>query len=165
MAIVPDNVRPLFIAAGWHPARRVRVSTSISIDHPAHTILSAFGGLHVKPDREAGEECGPDDLHFQECARDESYEDVWDALLGTRLIGVALVHQGHGQMYVADDGRCFGSSFVHEAFWFAGQTFGDAVERCLLGRRSQPMLAPNQASVRLYGIEYTRDSLELYRHH
>lgn len=150
MVIVPDEVRPLFIAAGWHPARRERVSASIPIERPAHVILSALGGLLVKPDRESGEECAPSDLHFQECPRDEFYEDVWNALLGTRLIGVAAVHHAHGQMYVAADGRCFGSSFVHEVFWFEGPTFGVAVERCLLGRRSQSMLAPNHDSPELY---------------
>lgn len=50
----PSSVRPLFVAAGWHPGRRVEVPPAVPSDHPAAHVLAAFGGLKVSPDRESG---------------------------------------------------------------------------------------------------------------
>jgi len=161
---LPESVKSRFIAAGWHPARRVTVPSSVPADHPAAAILAMFGGLTVTPAREAGEECATDDLAFQELEPDEPATGVWGVLLGTRLIGVAEMHRGHGELYVAGDGRCFGRSLVHDAFYFEGASFPEAMERSLLGRRSRPMLRPDQSSVTLYGIQYTADSPEIYRY-
>ena len=164
MVEVPESVRPRFVAAGWHPARRVAVSPAVPADHPAAAILTAFGGLTVTPDRESGEECAPADLAFRELWPDQSITEVWAGLLGTRLVGVADMHYAHGELFVATDGRCFGRSCIHDAFYFEGASFAEAAERSLLGRRSRPMLRPDQPSVTLYGIQYADDSLELYRY-
>jgi hypothetical protein len=164
MVEVPESVRPRFIAAGWHCGRRVAVTAAVPADHPAHAILAAFGGLTVTPDREAGEECAPDDLAFRELWPDESITEVWAGLLGTRLVGVADMHHGHGELYVAADGRCFGRSCVHDAFYFEGASFAEAAERAMLGRRSQPLLRPDQSSVTLYGNRFTANSPEVYRY-
>jgi hypothetical protein len=164
MADVPEDVRPHFLAAGWHPGRRVPVSTAVPPDHPAADILGTFGGLTVTPDREAGEECAPDDLAFQELAPDESIVEVWGSLLRTQLVGVAEMHRGHGELYVAADGRCFGRSLMHDAFYFEGATFAEAVGRALFGRRSRPLLRPDQSSVMLYGIRFNADSQQVFRY-
>lgn len=66
MIELPESVRPRFVAAGWFPARQVAVSTAVPADHPAATILAAFGGLTVTPECNAGEECATNDLAFQE---------------------------------------------------------------------------------------------------
>ena len=95
---------------------------------------------------------------------DQSITEGWAGLLGTRLVGVADMHHGHGELYVAADGRCFGRSCVHDAFYFEGATFAEAAERAMLGRRSQPLLRPDQSSVTLYGIRFTTDSPEVYRY-
>ena len=162
MVEVPDSVRPRFVAAGWYPGRQAAVSSAIPADHPAATLLAAFGGLTVTPDREAGEECAPHILAFHELFPNPSITEVWAGLLGTRLIGVADVDHGHGELYVAADGRCFGRSCVHDAFYFKGASFAEAAERALLGRRYRPLLRPDQPSVRLYGIPFTADSPEVY---
>jgi SUKH-3 immunity protein len=164
MVDVPESVRPQFLAAGWFPGRRVAVSAAIPADHPAAAILAAFGGLTVTPDRAAGEECAPDDLAFREFWPDESITEVWGRLLDTRLVGVAEMHHGHGELYVAADGRCFGRSCIHDAFYFEGASFVEAAERAMLGRRSRPLLRPDQSSVILYGILFTADSREVYRY-
>jgi hypothetical protein len=164
MVEIPESVRPRFVAAGWHPGRRVTVSLAVPADHPAAVILAAFGGLTITPDREAGEECAPDDLAFQELFPDESVTEVWSRLLGIRLVGVAEMHHGHGELYVGADGRCFGRSCVHDAFYFEGASFAEAAERALRGRRSRPLFRPDQVSVTLYGIRYTPDSPEVYRY-
>jgi hypothetical protein len=164
MIDVPESVRPRFIAAGWNPGRQAVVPAAIPAGHPAAAILAAFGGLIVTPDRDTGAECAPDDLAFRALWPDKSITEVWGRLLGTRLIGVADMHCGHGELYVAADGRCFGQSCVHDAFYFEGTSFAEAVERALLGRRVRPMLRPDQPSVTLYGVRFTADSPELYRY-
>lgn len=145
MIELPESVRPRFLAAGWFPARRLAVSTAVPADHPAAAILASFGGLTVTPERKAGEECATNDLAFQELFPDESITEVWAGLLGTWLIGVAEIHHGHGELYVAADGRCFGRSCMHDAFYFEGASFAEAVERAMFGRRSRPLLRPDQA--------------------
>jgi hypothetical protein len=164
MLEVPESVRPRFVAAGWYPGRRVPVSTEVPADHPAADILAAFGGLAVRPDHGEGEECAPDDLVFRELRPVELITEVWASLLGTCLVGIAAVHRGHGELYIAVDGRCFGRSCVHDAFYFEGGSFAEAVERAMFGRRSRPLLRPDQESVTLYGIRFTADSPEVYRY-
>lgn len=164
MLELPESVLSRFVAAGWFPGRQVGVSPNVPVGHPAAAILAAFGGLSVTPDRAAGEECAPNDLEFRELWPDESITEVWSGLLGTRLVGVADVHHGHGELYVATDGRCFGRSCVHDAFYFEGVSLAEAAERALFGRRSRPLLRPDQPSVSLYGEEFTADSPDLYRY-
>jgi hypothetical protein len=159
---VPQTVRPLFLAAGWYAGRRVTVSPEIPVDHPAARILAAFGGLTVgRP--QAGEDCATDDVEFGELHTDPSIAE-WSQLLGTQLVGIAEVHHRHGEWYASGDGRVFGRSCIHDAFWLAGETFGEAVERSLLGRRVSPLLRPDQQSVSLYGNTFTADSPGVYRY-
>ncbi len=56
---------------------------------------------------------------------------------------------------MGETGRFFGLGLIHDAFYFEGASFGAAMERLLLGRRSRPTLRPEQASVILYGDTYT----------
>jgi SUKH-3 immunity protein len=160
---LPEEIRPLFIQAGWHPGRRVPVSTAVPVDHPAFMISVEFGGLTVEPP-EQGEECGTDDIAFRELWPDESILRVWADLLGARLVGIADIHRGHGELYAAADGRVFGRSCIHDAFWLEGESFLEAMGRSLLGRRSRPLLRPDQSSVTLYGVLFTIDSPDVYRY-
>ena len=128
MVQVPESIRLRFVAAGWYPGRRVALSPAVPAIHPAAAILATFGGLTITPDREDGEECAPDDLTFRELRPDDSITVVWAGLLSTQLVGVADKHRGHGELYVAADGRCFGRSWVHDAFYFEGASFAEAAE-------------------------------------
>lgn len=155
----------MFVAAGWHPGRKVDVSPAVPSGNPAAAILTEFAGLTVaRPQGAAGEECAPSDLAFRELFPDPSILEVWAGLLRTRLVGVAGIHHGHGEWYVAEDGRVFGRSCVHDAFWLAGASFAEAIEGSLFGRRVRPLLRPDQSSVTLYGDEFTADSPQLYRY-
>jgi hypothetical protein len=136
----------------------------IPANHPAAEILARFNGLTVGRVG-TGEECATSDIHFR--AIDSSNSDVlaWNRLLQTTLIGVAEVHHGHGELYVDSHGRCYGLSVIHDAFYFEGGTFVKAVERILRGRRSRPILRPDQESVDLYGITYTAEHPDVYNYH
>ena len=151
---VTSAVRSTFEAAGWHPSRRVAVSDRVPETHPAYEILEEMGGLlvgRVGP----GEECAQSDIAFEFC-EDQEYQQAWSLLLGSMLIGIAEVHNHHGWLFIDERGRCFGASQVHDAFYFGGQTFGEAVEGLLLGRRARPMLRPNQSTIELYGETFKR---------
>jgi len=124
----------------------------VPANHPARAILRHKAGKR---------RCGID---YMLVDREDYSPDipVWECLLGTRLIGIGEVDNGHAQLFIASDGRCFGSSIVHDAFYFHADTLLCFHFMGLLGRRSRPMLLTDQQSVTLYGITFTRDSPELY---
>ena len=88
----------------------------------------------------------------------------WADLLQSRLIGVADVEDGHAELYVDASGRWFFASSIHGAFAFEGASFAQAMERQLLGQRSQPMLRPDQSSVVMWGEVYTSDDSRVYKY-
>jgi hypothetical protein len=142
--------------AGWYPGRKRRAPASIPPGHPAAELLAQFGGLTIGRCG-AGAECATSDIHFGPVGPADPDIRIWNALLGTTLIGVADVHHGHGELYVDSLGRYYGLSGIHDAFCFEGSTFSEAVEGLLLGRRARPMLRPDQETVTLYGVDFTAD--------
>ena len=162
----PQAVRQYFLDAGWHHGRAVAVPPSIPREHPAWDVLTAFGGLVIlEREPEPDPEWPPvEELAFRVLHPCPAVTEIWGGLLGSRLVGVADVHNAHGELYLASDGRCFGSSCIHIAFYFYGASFAEAVEGMLLGRRARPMLQPGQAYITLYGERFTADSPELYRY-
>mgnify|MGYP007070479173 CR=1 FL=1 len=121
-------------------------------DHPSRAILSKLSG------RRRGS------IVFKLLDRCWYSKEVleWESLLHTTLVGLGEVEFHHGEFYVASDGRCFGLSCVHDAFYFEGESFKKYWLRKFLGSRARPMLRPDQSSVMLYGIVYTRESPETY---
>ena len=101
---------------------------------------------------------------FSHLQTDDPILRVWEELLATQLVGVAEFCHAHGELYVDGDGRCFGQSCVHDAFYFEGASFAEAAERLLLGRQPRPMLRPDQQSVDVCGIRYTADYPEVHRY-
>ena len=162
MLTIPDSVRDLFLVAGWHPSRCVAVDQAVSSDHPAAEVLAEFGGLHVGSTGR-GLECARSDINFVRLD-DETIADAipWQKLLETTLIGIAECHLMHEALLIAESGRCFGLSYIHDAFYFEGESFGEAVEGLLLGRHARPMLRPNQPSVMLYGETFAAGHPSLY---
>jgi hypothetical protein len=152
-------VLTLFRSAGWYPGREVPLAAPLH--HPASSILSAFSGLHVGQVGD-GDTCAASDIDFQPLDLDEATILEWSRLLATHLVGVGLVHNGHGELWVASDGRCFGRSLIHEAFWLDGEIFSQAMEGLLRGLRARPLIHPKQTSVMLYGDVFTRDHPDVY---
>ena len=54
---------------------------------------------------------------------DESILQVLGRSARYPVVGIADLHHGHGELYAADDGRLFGRSCVHDAFWLEGGSF------------------------------------------
>lgn len=63
---------------------------------------------------------------------------------------------------MAEDGRVFGNSVVHDAFYFLGIDLREALQRLLCGRRAIPMLRPDQTSITLYGDTFVEGDAALY---
>jgi hypothetical protein len=125
-------------------------------------VLAEFGGLRVGQVGR-GEECARSDVGFRLLWPDNAIR-VWDQLLAVQLIGVADVHHGHAQLFVDNHCRSFEASSIHDAFCFHAASFGEAMERILLGRRARPMLRPDQDRVMLYGKVCTSDDPTIYRY-
>jgi SUKH-3 immunity protein len=149
----PESVRELFLSAGWPVAKRT-VDRSVPEGHPAAVLLEQFGGLNVG-NCDGGEECASSDIAFGHAHEYQGDATVleWERLLSTTLVNIGEVHHSHGALFVDESGAWYGMSFIHDAFWFEGGSFEEAVERILLGRKSKAMLRPDQASVSLYGVE------------
>lgn len=73
------GVRPLFVAAGWQSARRVRVDGRVPQLHPAHGILQEVGDLHVGGSELGGIECARSDLEFRFCEAGHDILSTWSS--------------------------------------------------------------------------------------
>lgn len=107
--------------AGWRSNRSVPVKGSVPEDHPAWRALSAYGGLHIHPDSDAGIECATSDIDFNSPNTPPEVTQ-WSRLLRSNLVPIAEVHRSHGLLCVASDGACYGSSYIHDAFYFEGES-------------------------------------------
>lgn len=67
----------------------------------------------------------------------------------------------HADLYMDERGRLFGTSVVHEAFWFAGANINEALTAMLAGQRWRMMLLRDQHSVTAYGRIITRDDTDV----
>jgi hypothetical protein len=162
MIEIPNRVRHLFVTAGWHPGRSVRIFTDTPDDHPAYLALREFDGLRVG-ESGPGLEVARSDIRFSSTLEtDECVRDNWEQLLRTKLVWIAEVQNAHAALIMSASGQCYGCSLVHDAFFFTGRTLGEATERLLLGQRSRPMLRPEQNSVLLYGKTFPRGHPEIH---
>ncbi len=111
-----------------------------------------------------GEECASSDIEFVHANDYQGDATVleWQKLLSTTLVNIGEVHHSHGALFIDDSGAWYGMSFIHDAFWFEGASFEEAVERILLGRKGKAMLRPDQTSVSLYGVAITAGHPDAY---
>ena len=156
-----STVLRLLDTAGWRADRNVSVSGSVPLDHPAWRVLSSFGGLRIRPEEDSGIDCAASDIDFNSPAA-PSEVTRWAELLRSTLVPIAEVHNYHGLLCIASDGTCYGSSYIHDAFYLEGERFEIALERILLGKRARPMLRPEQSEVMLYGQTFLRGSAEVF---
>ncbi len=164
--VIPSELHPEFVAGGWSASRRVspppELVSAVRADHPAVQILSAFSALRVG-ESGRGEECATSDIDFRwPGPQDDDDIAWWEQALDTQLVCVGEYHNGHGALYFGSDGRCFGLSLIHDLFTLEGDSFGVAAVRLIRGRCARPMLRADQNVVMMYGIDYTRDSAEVY---
>ncbi|WP_352517280.1 SUKH-3 domain-containing protein [Mesorhizobium sp. M0046] len=161
MTTLPTAVLPIFAAAGWFPGRKVPMSPEVPASHPVAAILSEFGGLNVG-ELGRGMECARSDVVF--CwSPHEGYREIAEIgdLLQTELACIATAHNHHQSLYIDSGGRVFVVSPMMSGIGLMGRTFGDAMERALLGRKASPLLLPSHESVSWYGEVLLRGSPQI----
>lgn len=165
--MVPSELDDALRKAGWTPERSdpemaERMSRhDVAASHPAFKVLTEFGALALG-DVHEGEQCSTSNIFFDLLVDDDPNAKAWANLLETQLVGFAWTDNNHGQLYMAEDGRVFGNSVVHDAFYFLGIDLREALLRLLCGRRAMPMLRPDQASITLYGDTFVEGDAALY---
>lgn len=161
MTTLPPAVLPIFAAAGWFPGRKVPVSPTVPAGHPAAAILSEFDGLKVG-ETGPGVECGRSDVVFR-WPSDEDYEEISEigALLQTELAGFASAHNNHESLYIDREGRVFAVFPDMQGICLMGRTFGEAMERALLGLKPSPLLLPSHDRISWYGEVLLRGNPQL----
>jgi len=160
---LPNSVEQLFVLAGWSPGRRIVVPEQVPAHHLAHQVLAEFGGLNVGQTG-SGVECATSDVAFQQVLGDDLFVRSWSELLQSRLVGVAEVHNAHGELYIDAVGRWFVASLMSDSICFTGSSFQEAMERLLLGRRCRPMLRPGQYKTSMYGETFEAGDPRVYRY-
>jgi len=148
---LPTEVRNWFTECGWSPDHKAAVSDSVPTAHPAHAVLSAFGGITLLE-----RECPDDDEPIQEftfrlLSTTGGHINKWASRLKSTLIGIADEHNCHAKLYIDEKGRCFSDSLVHDCFAFAGESLADTLSGYLTNRRYRALLAPLQQQVSIYG--------------
>ena len=88
---------------------------------------------------------------------------VWEALLGTRLIGIGEFNGGDELLFLARDGRCFSEDTIDgDVFHYHADSLFRFHLMALFRMRSRPMLRPDQRSVVSWGLTFTRESSAVY---
>jgi len=166
MMLIPEELLEDFESAGWKPGRSIALPPPVTAQipdlHPSLQILSSLSGITVGKCG-GGQQCTTSDVTFGFVERGDE-ADVWSGLLNTTLIGIAVVHHAHGELYVDSTGRFFETSAMSDTACYRGDSFSAAVHGLLRGIACRPMLRPDQESVTLYGHEFTISSPEVYNY-
>ena len=127
--------------------------------------LKRYAGLTVGACG-SGVEVSKSDIEFRipDTDNPEEFNEkvFWEKAMNTKLISIAHVHHQHGELFIAENGFCFGRSYIHDAMWLEGETFSITMKTLLAGYRVKPMLRPDQAVVSVYGVEYNNESAGVF---
>jgi hypothetical protein len=124
----------MFLAAGWQPSPpAARANPPASAHQRAKAIIAEFGSLRVGAVG-PGQDLPAGDIHFYSHARPESSAvgRAWSSRVG-ELAGFASAHHDHIIVLVGSTGEVYAFTDPDERLYFIGQTFGEAMERLLLG--------------------------------
>ena len=166
-----DLVR-LFARCSWRGSRGMggtlivplTFQTGFHRNTGAHSILQSFGGLSLLsyddefPDEPTAE------LEFRPLTLKDKTATIWSRLLRSKVVGIGYGHNQHENVYADADGRIYGGSLMHDAFYLRGLTLPDCFHNLLTSTRARPMLRPDQRSVMLYGVTFTSASEEVHQY-
>ncbi|MEM7783292.1 MAG: SUKH-3 domain-containing protein [Planctomycetota bacterium] len=133
-----------FVLAGYSRRFDATVDESVPTDHPAFTIFQQFDGLHIHSNQGTGVECETSDIAFQPIEGVPQFVSDWEKRLDTKLIGVAIVFNGSGQVWVSDTNDFYLTRDSNDGFGWLGNTFERLVECLLEGHRDSPMFKPDE---------------------
>ena len=142
MPRLPPSVEPLFQRAGWRPsaAQHEQPNPAASAQERAAAVIAEFGGLLVGAVG-PGRELASSNVHFYSRVRPEvtAIVQAWSSQLG-ELAGVATAHHDHIVLFVSSAGSFYAFTDPDDRLYSIGQTFGEAMERLLLGIGSGPSI-------------------------
>lgn len=156
MTELPAEIREWLTECGWAPGHKAPVPACVSTTHPAHAVLSAFGGITLLERKYSNDDEPIHEFTFRALSTTNRHIRKWSRRLRSTLVGIADEHNCHAELYMDEKGRCFSDSLVHECFAFAGESLTDTLIGCLAGRRYRALLAPLQQSVSMYGESVKR---------
>lgn len=157
----PAEFESNFATAGWSGAWRHLPDDQIPLGHPAHEVLTRFGGLHVYPSCDTGIECATSDIEFAFLTAQEPAAE-WEPQLKVQLVGIAHTFGTYQQLWLSNDNRYFATDDMTDTFAFVADNFQDAVRHCLAGLRMRPLLPASDSSVMIYGETMTDGDSRLY---
>jgi hypothetical protein len=135
MPLLPPSVEAMFLAAGWRPSTRGRSEAQLAAtaEQRAAEVIARFAGLRVGAVG-AGRDLPASDIHFYSRVRPEVavVARMWFSQVG-ELAGVATAHHDHIIVLVGSTGEFYAFTDPDDRLYSIGQTFGEAVERLLLG--------------------------------
>ena len=136
--LIPESCRALFLAAGWCPGRRTDVSLDMLNGLESFSMGSAlvreFGGLSVG-DCGPGRDCARSDIKFFSSPSIQDRYNIIDVRQPADLFPIGCAHREHMELFIDSKGRIFGYGIPDGSLLCIGESFGDAVERLLLGFR------------------------------
>ena len=139
MSSLPDSIQSLFIVAGWTPKQPQLSSQDVS-SFSADYVLSEFGGLEVGSCG-PGLECTTSNIRFLSNVNEgkNSVTTPWERKLGL-LVAVADAHNDHIIVYTDRKGIYYFFTEPDEQLYLGGNSFGEAMERLLLGKAYGPRI-------------------------
>jgi SUKH-3 immunity protein len=113
----------------------MQLTDAPSAQDRAEGVIRQFRGLRVGAVG-PGRELAASDVHFYSSARPEvaSVVRAWSHQLG-ELAAVATAHHDHIILFVNSTGGFYAFTDPDERLYSIGQSFGEAMERLLLGLR------------------------------
>ena len=162
-AFTPD-VADWLLRHDWHADRSVDVPEWVPAMHPAHSILKSFGGLSLLSYSDEFPDDPIAEIDFGILSPDDTTAANWSRLLGSTLIGIGVGHNQHENVYSDAEGKIYGRSLMHDAFYLLGPSLLACLHNLLTRTRAKPMLRPDQNSIRLYGRTFDSTSDELHRY-
>jgi hypothetical protein len=142
---LPSSVEALFRSAGWREVQRAEASGSkvSSAAESAAELIAEFGGLHVGATG-SGQDIAASDVFFYERPRPDVsvVVNAWHSHLG-ELAAFANAHADHIIVFVDSGGDFYAFTDPDEKLYFIGSSFGEAMERLLLGMRYGSAIGPS----------------------
>jgi hypothetical protein len=136
---LPESVRPLFAAAGWHFDRRIAVQfdrVQDLLSYPlAAPLLQTFGGLQVG-ECGGGRDWAASDVQFtNRPSVDDRYAVADLEQPGDDLFPLGMAHRQHLELFLDACGRLVVYDVPGGTLSVAGRSFQAGIERILLGHR------------------------------
>jgi hypothetical protein len=135
MLQLPSSVETLFLRAGWRPTAEssMQLPEALSAPDRAEEVINQFSALQVGAVG-PGRELTASDVHFYSRVRPEVADVVrmWSRQLG-ELAAFATAHDDHIILFVNSAGAFYAFTDPDERLYSIGSSFGEAMERLLLG--------------------------------